>query len=352
MPIHQYCTMSLLLTESVCITVCLIVSSIKYDQRVLTFCPRTDPSHVIRSDTSHKWWHRRQNAVLQGEYTLAGQSVTCPSVAWMHRLTAAWTTLWRLNVSLLSFCRTAPVMIFVQSALLSWRWTFDALKTRRVMSHRATFCPTTQEWSQWVFPPFIRVSENWILQSNRIELVHLGDLQESRQRSKWLRWTRWWAELIKFVCTCETFQCKHFFLTAPFEHFPLSFIDIIQTFCWWSYAKVKNCGSGRTPRKALVRNMPSGTRQQGYPSSMTRTMPWGTQSTLALRSGTFSLLYVFCVCGKKCPEAHSLMTWSTVLLWFSGQRVNTQRSRRMKFRPPMIPLENQNGEKDLPYTWR
>lgn len=63
----------------------------------------------------------------------------------------------------------------------------------------------------------------------------------------------------------------------------------------------------------------------------------------------FTPVCVFFV--KKCrwPD---LMTWSTVLLWFSGQRVNTQRSRRMRFRPPMIPLENQNGEKDFPDTWR
>lgn len=163
-----------------------------------------------------------------------------------------------------------------------------------------------------------------------------------------------WADKVglDFISfTLKHFSVKHFFLIPPFERFPLSFTDMTQTFCWWSYAKVKNCGSGRTPRKASVRNMPSGTRQQEYPSSMTRTMPWGTQSTLALRSGMFSLLYVFlCVCVKNAND--SLMTWSTVLLWFSGQRVNTQRSRRMRFRPPMIPLENQNGEKDLPYTWR
>lgn len=140
---------------------------------------------------------------------------------------------------------------------------------------------------------WVKHSESWISQSF-IELAHLGDLQESRQRSKWLRWTRWWAKLIK----SKRFSVKPFFLTPPFERFPLSFTDTTQTFCWWSYAKVKNCGSGRTPRKALVRSMPSGTRQQEYPSSMTRTMPWGTLSTLALRSGTFSLLYVFFV--KKC----------------------------------------------------
>lgn len=66
---------------------------------------------------------------------------------------------------------------------------------------------------------WVKLSESWILQSF-IELVHLGDLQESRQRSKWLRWTRWWAKLIKSVCTCETFLCKAFlshpaFWTSP-----------------------------------------------------------------------------------------------------------------------------------------
>lgn len=66
---------------------------------------------------------------------------------------------------------------------------------------------------------WVKQSESWILQSF-IELVHIGDLQESRQRSKWLRWTRWWAELIKSICTCETFQCKAFLYHPTFWTFP------------------------------------------------------------------------------------------------------------------------------------
>lgn len=271
------------------------------------------------------------------------------SILWSGRLTAASSTLWRPNVSLLSSCRTAPVMIFVQSAPLSWRWTFAAPKTRRAMSRRATFCPTTREWSRWVSSSrlleWVKQSESWISQSFA-ELTDVGDLQESRQRSKWLRWTRWWAELIKvrlYLWNVPVWSIS--FSPHLFERFPPSFTDTTQTFYWWSCAKVKSCGSGRTPRKASVRNTPSGTQQQAYPSSMTRTMPWGTRSTLALRSGTFSLLYVFYL-WKNVDDW--LMTMFIVLLRFSGQRVNTQRSRRMRFRPPMIPLENQNGEKEFP----
>lgn len=68
----------------------------------------------------------------------------------------------------------------------------------------------------------------------------------------------------------------------------LSVPGTMQTFCWWSYAKVKSWSSGRTPRKALARNTPSGTQQQGSLLSMTQTMLWGTPSTRDLRSGMFS----------------------------------------------------------------
>lgn len=42
-----------------------------------------------------------------------------------------------------------------------------------------------------------------------------------------------------------------------------------------------------------------------------------------------------------------MMNWRSVSLWFSGQRVNTQRLRRMRFRPPMTPLESQKGEERI-----
>lgn len=41
------------------------------------------------------------------------------------------------------------------------------------------------------------------------------------------------------------------------------------------------------------------------------------------------------------------MNWRSLSLWFSGQRVNTQRLRRMRFRPPMTPLESQKGEERI-----
>lgn len=42
-------------------------------------------------------------------------------------------------------------MIFVQSVLLSWRWMFGVLKTRRVMSRHVTYYPTIPEWFPWVY---------------------------------------------------------------------------------------------------------------------------------------------------------------------------------------------------------
>lgn len=68
----------------------------------------------------------------------------------------------------------------------------------------------------------------------------------------------------------------------------------MQIFCWWSYAKVKNCGSGPTPKKDSARNTLSGTQQLASRLSMTLTMLWGTLSTRALRSGMFSPYQLFC----------------------------------------------------------
>lgn len=94
-------------------------------------------------------------------------------------------------------------------------------------------------------------------------------------------------EAFVFPSVCPTFNPFTFSLLSPRP--PLSFTDTTQTFYWWSFAKVRNCGSGRTPRKALERSMPSGTRQRGCPSSTTQTTHSGTRSTHALRSGTFRI---------------------------------------------------------------
>lgn len=139
---------------------------------------------------------------------------------------SAWLTILRLNVELLLFSRTAPVMISVQSVLLSWRWTYDALKTRRVMLRHGIFCPITQEWSLWVAPFRLRRSGDSIgmeegsqnkNQQSDLTFVHPGNLQESRQWSEWLCWTRRWAYLMKCLCPSKN-ELIIKFLCLLFRH--------------------------------------------------------------------------------------------------------------------------------------
>lgn len=104
------------------------------------------------------------------------------------------------------------------------------------------------------------------------------------------------------------------------------------------------------PRKALVKNTPSGTQQQGCPSSMTQTMHWGTRSTHDLRSGTFSFWYDSSLRMKvKCLILNNgwVMNWHALSLWFTGQRVNIQRLRKMRFRLHMTPMESQKGKERI-----
>lgn len=77
---------------------------------------------------------------------------------------------------MICFSRTAPVMISVPSVLLSWRWTSDALKTRRVMSHLVIFCPIIRGWSRWVYPFYLRGSVDKMSMDGRVAKAKTDNL--------------------------------------------------------------------------------------------------------------------------------------------------------------------------------